>query len=94
MIEVGFGTSEYVSYLLTITNTQGVTLWEGQIEAKEVINAEGSASLGLEHGGLPRSAIEVLRKLPTYYSSWEVMGKDVTYEPSRLIASESVKQNL
>ena len=93
MIEVGFGTSEFVSYILVITNTQGDELWKGQIEAKEVISVEGSASLELENGRMSNAAVEVLRKLPTYYARWEVMGKDVTYEPSRLITSESVVQN-
>ena len=86
MIEVGFGTSEYVSYLLTITNSQGEELWEGQVEAKEQDSA-----LVPEDGRLPVDLIEILKKLPMYHASWELMGKDVTYDPSRLIASESVE---
>lgn len=88
-IEVGHGTSEYISYLLTLTNSQGEELWEGQIEGKEVTNADGNLALQFEAGGLPRDLVDVLRKLPTYYSRWEVMGKDVTYEPSRLVAENS-----
>jgi hypothetical protein len=75
-----------VSYILTITNSQGEELWEGQIEGKE----EGSALIP-EGGRLPNHLIDILKKLPVYHASWEVMGKDVTYDPSRLIASESVE---
>jgi len=85
-IEVGFGTSEYVSYLLTITNSEGEELWEGQIEAKEE-----SGALIPEGQRLPVDLIEILKKLPMYHATWELMGKDVTYDPSRLIASESVE---
>lgn len=85
MIEVGFGTSEYVSYLLTITNSEGKELWEGQVEAKEE-----NSSLVPEGGRLPVDLIDILKKLPVYYAKWEPMGVDVTHDPSRLIASESV----
>ena len=86
MIEVGFGTSEYVSYLLTITNSQGEELWKGQVEAKEE-----SSALIPEQGRLPNDLVEILKKLPMYHATWELMGKDVTYDPSRLIASESME---
>lgn len=85
-IEVGVGTSEYVSYLLTITNSEGVELWEGQVEAKE----ENSALIP-EGNRLPVELIEILRKLPQYYARWEPLGRDVTYDPSRLIADKSVE---
>ena len=85
-IEVGFGTSEYVSYLLTIINSQGEELWEGQVDAKEE-----NSSLVPEGGRLPNDLIDILSKLPMYHARWEPLGKDVTYEPSRLIASESME---
>lgn len=93
MIEIGIGTSEYISYIVTITNTEGVELWEGQVEGKETKNADGNLALQFESVGLPNDLVDILRKLPTYYSKWKVMGKDVTYEPSRLIDSESVVSN-
>jgi len=77
-IEVGVGTSEYVSYVLTILNTQNDVLWEGQVEAKEVINSEEQLALEFENG-MPHSVMMAIRSLPTYHASWEVMGKDVTH---------------
>ena len=78
LVEVGLGTSEYVSYILTILNTQDEVLWEGQVEAKEVINSEEKLALEFENG-LPHAVMMVIRSLPTYHAKWKVMGKDVTH---------------
>lgn len=93
MIEIGFGTSEYTTHILTVMNTQGVMLWEGFIDAKEVTNPDGQLALVPEGGYLPPDLVEILRTLVAYHSTWKEAWEDVTYDPSRLIASESVVNN-
>ena len=93
MIEIGVGTSEYTTHILTIMNTQGVELWEGFVDAKEITNPNGELALVPEGGHLPNDLVEILRKLPAYHSSWKEAWEDVTHDPSRLIASESVVNN-
>ena len=93
MIEIGFGTSEYTTHILTVMNTQGVVLWEGFVDGKEVTYPTGELALVPEGGHLPPDLIDILSKLPTYHSKWKEAWEDVTYDPSRLIASESVVEN-
>ena len=93
MIEIGIGTSEYVTYILTVMDTQGVELWSGFVNAKEITNPDGNLALIPEGGHLPNDLVEILSKLVAYYSTWKEAWEDVTHEPSRLIESESVVSN-
>jgi len=90
-IEVGFGTSEYTTHILTILNSEGEVLWEGHVDGKEATDENGNIALLPEGGRLPSPLIEILRKLPVYHARWEEAWKDVTYDPSRLISSQSME---
>ena len=92
MIEIGIGTSEYTTHILTVMDTQGVELWSGFIDAKEVTNPDGQLAL-VSEGRFPNDLVEILKTLTAYHSEWKPAWEDVTYKPSRLIESESVVSN-
>ena len=89
MIEIGVGTSEYVTYILTIMNTQGVELWSGFIDAKEITNPDGQLAL-VSESRFPNDLVEILKTLTAYHSEWKPAWEDITHKPSRLVESESV----
>lgn len=88
MIEIGFGTSEYVTYILTIMNTQGDELWEGFINAKEMTDPNGQLALVPEGNRIPNDLVEILSKLVAYHSAWKEAWEDVTYKPKSVVDDE------
>ena len=87
MIEVGVGTSEFVTYIMKFTNSDGEVLWEGFVDGKPVQAPDGS--WGVTPKALPRDLFDILRTIPVYHAEWVEAWEDVTHAPERLVAESS-----